>query len=426
MPVELDVTATSGTPADARRRKRGASPTRFDRRKASILDAASVLINRVGLGETTLALVAAEIGLNLKSLRYYFKRREDLVVATYLRSIALHRELVAIAATEQSSELRVKRFVQEYFAMFARVARSEQSEFVYFSDLRGLTEPHASIIYAEYNQFFRDVRSLLQPTPAPWQRSQLNARTHLLVSQLLWSVAWLGTYVPEDFGRVANRFSDILLKGVAAVPVNLQQFDRIMKPSMVDRDRLSQELFLRTATELINNHGHHGASIERISATLNVSRGAFYHHYEARDALVVACFERTFDELRTAQSAAMSRDWDGMTKVAATAVELVTRQLAVAGFMLRTTALTVVGPDLRAEMTRRMASVTLRFVDMLGDGFGDGSVRIADPRIAAEMVTATINSAAELGRWAVDAKPEDVASLYVCPLLYGLFSVSAP
>lgn len=406
--------------ADSRRRSRQAGPTRFERRKDAILNAAAILINRVGLGETTLALVAAEIGLNLKSLRYYFERREDLIVATYLRSIALHRGIVATASKEKNSEARVRRFVEEYYAMFARVARGEQAEFAYFGDLRALTDPHASIVYGEYNQFFRDVRSLLQPRPAPWSKAQINARTHMLISQLLWSVAWIGTYVPEDYGRVAARLSDILLRGVAATPVAPRAQVASVDVPTIDTDRLTQESFLRTATALINEHGYRGASIERISAELNVSRGAFYHHYDARDALVVACFERTFRELRSAQSAAMSQDVDGIIKVASTAVELVTQQLAVEGFMLRTTALTVVGPDLRAEMTRRMSLATFRFADMLSDGFADGSVRIADPRIASEMVTATINSAAELRRWVPGATRREVADLYVQPLLHGL------
>ena len=57
----------------------------------------------------------------------------------------------------------------------------------------------------------------------------------------------------------------------------------------------SSELFLRAATGLINAEGYHGASVERISSKLNVSKGAFYHHNETKDELVVACFQRTFD-----------------------------------------------------------------------------------------------------------------------------------
>lgn len=400
--------------------------SRFGQRKQAVLDATSVLINRVGLGDTTLGLVASEIGLNLKSLRYYFEKREDLMVAAFLQSIALHRELVAQAADEPTPTDRVRRFVRAYFEMMARVAKGEQPAFTHFSDLRALTEPHSLVVYQEYNQFFRAVRSLLRPNDAQWTQAELNARAHMLVSQLLWSVAWIGDYVAEDCARVADRFTDVLLNGIATRPVALAPDAASLEtPAPLSGRLLSQESFLRTATALINEHGYRGASVERVSAVLKVSRGAFYHHYEARDELVVACFDRTFDVLRQAQTAGMQRPGSGMERIAATAVDLVTRQMTVEGFMLRTSALTVVGPDLRREMSRRMGLATSRFQDMLSDGTADGSVRICDLRIAAQMVTAMINSAAELGRWVPAAVPEQVSDLYVAPLLYGIFAEQA-
>ena len=48
--------------------------------------------------------------------------------------------------------------------------------------------------------------------------------------------------------------------------------------SPAEDKRLNQEAFLRAATQLINAHGYSGASVERISAELNVTKGAFYHH----------------------------------------------------------------------------------------------------------------------------------------------------
>lgn len=414
-------TTESGT-ADAPDRRMG---TRFAKRRQAVLDAAAKLINRVGLGDTTLALVAAEIGLNLKSLRYYFEKREDLIVAAFLQSIELHHGLVARAMHAATSEERVRSFVRGFFDLLASVRRGERPEFTSFSDLRALPEPHSAIVYEQYNQFFREARSLLRPTATDWKHGELNARTHMLISQLLWSVAWVDNYIPEDFDRVTERFAEVLLSGLGTRWLDLSPSPDALRPALpLEGASMTQESFLRVATALINDLGHRGASIERISAVLNVSRGAFYHHYEARDELVVACFDRTFDVLRRAQSAAMGRPVSGAEQVAAAAVELVSRQFTVEGFMLRTTALTVVGPELRRDMTRRMSLATFRFQDMLSDGVADGSVRPLDLRIAAEMVTAMVNSAAELARWVPEAEPELVSDLYVRPLFAGLLSTS--
>ena len=393
---------------------------RFNQRKEAILHAAAALINRLGLGDTTLGVVADEIGLNLKSLRYYFEKREDLVVAAFTRSIALHRELVDAAFTQASPELRIRRYVSEYFAMHARVARGEQPQFAYFSDLRAVTEPHSLRVYSQYTDLFRATRTLLHTPGDTWSRRELNARTHQLISQLSWAVGWINGYVPQDFQRVADRMTDLLLNGMALRQVDLSQM--IVGAPPPESGRLSQESFLRTATMLINEQGYRGASVEKISATLNVTTGAFYHHNETRDALVVACFDRTLEVLGQAQDLAMSSDLDGASRVSATAVGLVARQMKAEGTMLRTTALTVVGPELRAEIMRRLSLISFRFADMLNDGLADGSVRVCDLRIASEMVMATVNSAAELGRWVEEPSESDVADLYVRPLLYGLIN----
>ncbi len=60
----------------------------------------------------------------------------------------------------------------------------------------------------------------------------------------------------------------------------------------------AQETFLIAATRLINERGYRGASVEKISERLNVTKGSFYYHHDTKDDLVVACFKRSFDTMR--------------------------------------------------------------------------------------------------------------------------------
>ena len=398
----------------------GAKPSRFDRRKEEILNAAGALFNRHGLRDATLAVIASDIGLNLKSLRYYFERREDLVAAAFMRSIDLHRELAQAALAETGVEARLRHFVHGYFGLRAAVAKGEKPEFVHFGDIRALAEPHSDIVWPAYTQMFRTIRQLFRSPGIDWTSAQLNASAHMLLSQLLWSVVWASDYYPEDAQPLADRFCDILLGGISARPVRAWQ---IMPPPLSradEDDRLSPQSFLRTATALINQYGYRGASVDRISTTLGVTKGAFYHHNETRDGLVLACFEQSFAVLREAQDTARATQLDGLSRVAAASVSLVTRQMVESGTLLRTSALTAVGPELRIRMAWQMSRLTLRFGDMLNDGLLDGSVRVCNIRIAAEMITAMINSAEELNRWVHTANAENAAELYVRPLMEGL------
>ena len=400
-----------------------ASPrSRFDERKDDILRAAAALINQRGLRETTLASVAAEIGLNLKSIRYYFKKREDLVSLAFLQSIALHKRLIDEALPTNSFDARIRHFIHGYFDLQRRLRRGEQAQFVHFGDIRALTGEHLQVVGAAYVDMFRAARRLFRPEEGNWDGPRRSANAHLLISQLLWSVVWLDDHVVEDFDRVADRLSNILLGGLAARPAELAASEDNVPTPFGGSERLSQESFLRAATNLINEQGYRGASVDRISAVLKVTKGAFYHHNETRDQLVVACFERTFDIIREAQDRALAKAADGMAHVSAAAVSLVARQMRPEGVLLRTSALTTIGLDLRHEMERRLAASTRRFADMLNDGLIDGSVRLCDMRIASEAVTAMINAAEELQRWVPSATAENAADLYVRPLLEGLAS----
>lgn len=396
-----------------------ARSSRFDQRQEDILDAARSLINRQGLRDTTLATVAAEIGLNLKSLRYYFKRRDDLVSAVYLRSIALYRRHVEAAMEGRDVEARVRRFIGDCFAMQASVAKGERSHFVQFGDIRAVGAPHSEAVRDAYNQLFRDIRALLSEPSRPVPRRALNAYAHMLLSQMLWSVVWMSGYLPEDHERVSKRFADILFDGVAAKRMETQAFDLPQPARLLSSDALTQESFLRAATASINTQGYRGASVTQISSALNVTKGAFYHHNDNRDEVVVLCFERTFELIRAAQNAALAREMNGLTRAGAAAGALVRSQMAPDGVMLRTAALSAIGPEHRSRMSAQMAIYTTRFADMLSDGVADGSARPCDLRIASEMLTAMINSAEEIGRWVPGVDIDNVTELYVEPLLYG-------
>lgn len=393
---------------------------RFEKKREEILSAAGALFNRHGLRDATLTVIASEIGLNLKSLRYYFERREDLVSAAFLRAIERFGAIVDRARTAGGVEARVRAVVHGYFEQQARIRRGEEAEVVHFGDLRALAGEHLEVVGAAYVDLFRAIRRLVADKRDTGPAERRNANAHYLMSQLLWSVVWVGNHAVADYARAAERFADILCQGIAADASRRLPVVPAMVAPFEESDRLSRASFLRAATTLVNDLGYRGASVDRISALLNVTKGAFYHHNDNRDDLIVACFQRTFDIVREAQDLALAEEADGLSHVALATVALVARQTRAEGVLLRTSALTAIGPELRVAMERRLSRSTWRFGDMLNDGLADGSVRICDIRIAGEVVTATINSAQELSRWAPKATADDAALLYVRPLIHGL------
>jgi AcrR family transcriptional regulator len=183
--------------------------------------------------------------------------------------------------------------------------------------------------------------------------------------------------------------------------------------------------FLRAATALVNELGYRGASIEKISARLNVTKGAFYHHNADKQEVIVACFERTFDVIRRAQNAAGEIGSNGWARLCCAISTLVRFQLSEQGPLLRTSALHSVGQAVRTDMVIRMNRLSDRFAAFIVDGTMDGSIRPVDPIVAGELVGAMINAAAELTRWVPGITAETAPELYARPLLTGILSRDA-
>jgi AcrR family transcriptional regulator len=366
--------------------------------------------------------VATEVGLNLTSIRHYFQKKEDLVAACFLRSIEVLAAQVERARRAGPPEARVRDLVHRHFEVRRRIRIAEHPDVIIFGDLRSLSEPHASQVWPEFVSLFRGVREIVaEPAEIETKRQRANARARTLSSQLMRSVFWLPEYEVEEFGRVEARFVDILLNGLAAPGVNYRVPAAHIEED-TPPDKRSRESFLLAATRLINQQGYRGASVERIAGLLNVTKGSFYHHIDAKDDLVVECFKRNLCLLQQVQRNAVGTETQGLAQAAAAAGALIRRQQTAAGPLMRHSALMSVEPDRRGDMLRQMDQVTDRFTDMIADGMIDGSVRSCDARIAGQMLMAQVNSAAELRNWVPGVTPESSVELYARPILKGLFA----
>jgi AcrR family transcriptional regulator len=395
---------------------------RYEQKRQSILDAAVRLFNQKGLKGTTLADVAQSVGLITNSVTYYYRKKEELATACLLRSIEVLEALIATALQEDTPEERLRATLRLYCGRLAESASGTQPPLMSFSDMRGLTEPHAELVFGTYNQMFRHLRGLFGDLPLT--RAERNARTHLLISAMNGARHWIDHYEPEDYRRVADRIGDILIDGIAA-PASVWSPTVLPQPVWPSAEEVSPEAFLRSATLLINEQGYRGASVEKISARLNVTKGSFYHHNDNKDDLVAACFERTFAVVRQAQRAAEANGESGWDHLCAATSELIRYQLSDQGPLLRISAFSALPEGLRLETKRTMDRLARRFGSFVVDGMVDGSIRPLDPSVAAHVVDSIINAAVELAWWIPGITVENAAELYAKPLFMGVFTLEA-
>jgi AcrR family transcriptional regulator len=397
---------------------RAPSP-RFERRKHEIVNSAVHGLNLKGVRGMTLADVAERLGLVPTGVIYYFKNKEELAEACFLLAIARFRQLLDVGAAQVATRDRIAAFNAAAFDFRRQVALGEVEPIAVFNDVRALNRPAVNEAYVE---MFRHARALFEgPETAELTRVERNARAHLLLSEAFWNVVWLPKLAAEDYGRAADRASSLLTDGLVKPGAVWRPLT--LKPLNPEgQGDASSEMFLRAATQLINEEGYLGASVEKISARLNVTKGAFYHHHETKDELVAACFARTFEIMRRALRQAEAASETGLQTLASAAAALVDYQMSGGAPLLRTSALTSVPETIQPQLVAQFDRISDRFAALISDGIADGSIRPVDVNIAAQMITAMINASAELQFWTPGMAAESAGALYVRPFFEGLLT----
>ena len=392
---------------------------RFSRKRDAIVAAATEILNQRGVRGMTLALVAERVGLITTSVTYYFKKKDELAAACFVSGIERLMALVHEARRELTVSARVRRLLELYIGLRAEIAAGEAPAISVFSDIRALSPEHLHPTGAAYAEMFRSVRRLFAaPAGEPLGRGQATARAQILLEQIHWLETWLPRYDAHDYARVCDRMHDILAGG-------LRTRDAVWAPApleIVSPAAGAADAFLLAATRLINQRGYHGASVELISASLNVTKGSFYHHHNAKDDVVTACFERSFEAVRRAQLAALALPGDAWLKLTSAAAALVEFQFSSAGPLLRTSALSALPETIRGEMIEQSGRLSDRFAAMISDGVGEGALRPVDPFIAAQMLTAGLNAAADLPMLLRGVGPRLAVDFYARPFFTGLTS----
>lgn len=419
----------------------GKTTDRFQAKRDAILVAAAQEFNQHGMKGVTLAGVAARVGLQKASVNYYYRRKEDLAADCMLQAIAAVHDMALVALAEPTPERRVRTFLAGHAALLADIATGRRGALMSFNEIRALAAPQVDQVVQAYAGLFRSLRQCF-PAAWGWSRARRNARTYLLLALANGMHDWIDRYEPDDYPLAAGSLADLLLGGLAARPERWreQTGPAVSAPSALSavsavsasRSALGpqavsdvREAFLRAATALVNEQGFRGASVDSISAQLNLTKGSFYHHHASKDDLVAQCFERSFDVIRETQRQAMAQSASGWERLVASACALVRFQLSDEGPLLRSSARSALTEGTRHDTVLRGNRLTERFGLFIVDGMVEGAIRPLDAGLAAQQVTCMVNAASSLRRWVPGIGLDDAVPLFVEPLFLGILAAPA-
>ena len=242
----------------------------------------------------------------------------------------------------------------------------------------------------------------------------------------MWWPVWSIRYSVLDFPRIEERLFDVLAHGLPARRGAFDPQQLVGNWRTPEEEEAGQnEAFLRAATVTINERGYRGASVNRIAESLNVTKGSFYHHHQAKDDLVLACFQQSYDRLSAVQIAGRDIETDYWIRLSSVLAELADVQFFDATPLLRTTALQALDAEHKIDVVTRSNRLARRFAGMLIDGIADGSVRAIDPLVAGQVIMSTINSAYEARHWAARfERPDQAIQTYLSVMSEGMLASS--
>jgi len=398
-------------------------------KRDQVLDAAARQLNARGMSQTSLAEIAAGLGVSRAALYYYVEDREDLVFQCYRRACeAMARDLDAAARQPGSGLDRLAAFVD--LALDA-----ERPEPAALAEVGALGSPHRETVEALHHGNLAQLIDLIEAGQAD---GSIRPCDPLIVAQaIVGVVSWIPlvprwTGEPEAGFRARARGGALTLirDGVATDPdaaLGYAPLDiAILRPARgnaFDRDAaaaLKLEELLRAASRLFNRKGVEATSIDEIAAEVGATKGVVYHYLADKPDLVARCFRRAFtlsdrilQAVELSAGTAMQRNLSGLALLVQANLDDEFCPLApLAG-------VEALPADTRDEIMARVRALEQGYPEVAREGLADGSVRDVDLTAVAQAMAGAFGWLHKWWRPEL-ADPANVVSEHVRLLAGGL------
>jgi AcrR family transcriptional regulator len=186
----------------------------YQQRLAVILKAASKIIARDGFEGASVRKVAAEAGVNLSNIYYYFESKDEMLFKlqkhafTTLKESLEHRLEVAY-----TPEAKLKAVIENHFDFFSTNMNDLKVCSFEIESLSGTYYRRILKIRREYYKLVKDVVAETA-SKGKGKRVDLNLATLYLFGSLNWIYMWYDPKVNSDIGKLSNQMLKIYLNGI--------------------------------------------------------------------------------------------------------------------------------------------------------------------------------------------------------------------
>ncbi|MAG64580.1 MAG: hypothetical protein CMK74_01710 [Pseudomonadales bacterium] len=285
----------------------GQPESKKDLKRREIIIVASRQMNEQGATAIRLSKLSQLVGLTRNALYYYFKDRAALIHACYLFACKNNAEDLHFA-------LSVKDGAAERLATYIdRTLRGPNAERAVLTDLDILPSAQRSELAEIINQNVGLLESILEEGISSKQLRPFNVAIGAQVIQglLSWAQLWYRwaaldqQALDRHYQIAADAIKQAVLEGVSTdrtfsfsfqqqwVDLSPRPF-KAFDPESLHKEKLYQ--LVGAASLLFNKKGIEATTFDDIADQLGATKGAVYHYFKDKKALVKACFLQAFEQ----------------------------------------------------------------------------------------------------------------------------------
>jgi AcrR family transcriptional regulator len=391
-------------PSPGRRRKSPFSrSSQHEVKLQTILSEAARLFNFQGTRATTLGDIAKSIGLTKTSLYYYARNKEELVYKCYLASCDAGDAITAEASKGAETGLEcLCRFVQVWFTQYEEQTQGQRPYTAWLVEVPALASKHREEIETRIVKFFNTILrfvkrgikdgSISDCAPVP--------STQAFLAIVYWSYVWFRNVPTEKRPAAIQQLLSLIKGGISA---DTYQFSDIAFPSLetqapagFDRDKqneIKRNAFLQVGSQMFNQRGYMGASLDDVAEQLDVTKGAFYYHIQNKEDLLYQCFQRTLELISEMIERAGMDGENGAKKIELVLRYLFNVQLSEDGPLIAYRCLPSLSIERRNEILEQTQASSDRLGEFISEGIKDGSIRDVNPGVIENAIAGTIDAA---------------------------------
>jgi AcrR family transcriptional regulator len=185
-----------------------------DERRAALIRAALLVIDRDGVSAATTRAIVAEAGMSLASFHYAFRSRDEMM-RELIAFLVANEKRVTLAAVAPGTDIRtaIRAGLQAYFDLLVEYPQREQALFELMN--YSLRTPELDTVpAAQYASYFAAASELLEygavATGVTWSRPVREVARILIAINDGYTLAWLADRDTDAAGRLMDFAADTI------------------------------------------------------------------------------------------------------------------------------------------------------------------------------------------------------------------------